>query len=376
MGMNVVHSGSTYQIYGESLQTYKQLPLGTYEVGFSKMTGFFLTAHSDLTVNEEKIYGSTPTKVEKVLRSFQLVDRNFGVILSGRKGIGKSLFARQLAIRAKEYNLPLLIVPCYIPGIADFISSVQQEVIVLFDEFEKTFGSHDGCDPQEEMLSLFDGIDNGKKLFIITCNEVHKLNSYLINRPGRFHYHFTLGNPNAQEIKEYMTDKLKPEYHNIIDKLIGFSMNVDLTYDVLRAIAFEINNGYSFSETLMDLNISKESTPYYTIRAEFNDGSCRTYTHFRMNMFSAEPVSVWLKSKSGRSEEDIRISFSPTDIIIDMNSGEMVLDPELAEFYVDEDDYDFDNATEKAKYDYLTSLKLVKITFSRIVEDFTHKYLV
>ena len=47
MGMNVVHAGSTYQIYGDSLQTYKELPVGTYEVCFSKMTGFFLTSHND-----------------------------------------------------------------------------------------------------------------------------------------------------------------------------------------------------------------------------------------------------------------------------------------------------------------------------------------
>ena len=84
--MNVVHSGSNYQIYGESLKTYSELPLGTYEVNFHKMMGFFLTSHADLVVNEEKIYGSSPAKVEKVLKSFANVDRNFGVILSGKKG--------------------------------------------------------------------------------------------------------------------------------------------------------------------------------------------------------------------------------------------------------------------------------------------------
>ena len=160
MGMNVVHSGSTFQIYGDALKTYTQLPVGTYEVCFHKMMGFYLSSHNDLSVNEDKIYGSTPTKVEKVLRGFKSVNRNFGVILSGRKGIGKSLFARQLAERAKEYELPLILVTCYYPGIADFISSIEQEVIVLFDEFEKTFADQEHSNPQEEMLPLFDGIDN------------------------------------------------------------------------------------------------------------------------------------------------------------------------------------------------------------------------
>lgn len=45
----------------------EQLPAGTYEVGFSKFSGFFLTAHNDLTVNEAKVYGCTEQKVQKLL---------------------------------------------------------------------------------------------------------------------------------------------------------------------------------------------------------------------------------------------------------------------------------------------------------------------
>ena len=374
--MNVVHSGNQFQIYGDALKTYEKLPLGTYEVNFHKMMGFFLTSHSELVVNEEKIYGSTPSKVEKVLRGFQAVDRNFGVILSGRKGIGKSLFARQLAIRAKDYGLPLILVPTYYPGIADFISSIEQEVIVLFDEFEKTFASQENSNPQEEMLPLFDGIDNGKKLFIITCNELHKLNSYLLNRPGRFHYHFVLGNPNPDEIKEYMTDKLKPEYHHLIKKLIGFSLNVDLTYDVLRAIAFELNMGYSFEETLMDLNISKEGTPKFNIRVEFSDGSYRIVNGQRINTYSNERVYVWFNDKSGHSGDSIRLDFTPSDIVLDMDNAEMTLDPSKAERYIDEDYFDMDKEEERKRYEHLCNLEITKISFTRVVDEFSYKYLV
>lgn len=374
--MNVVHSGNQFQIYGDALKTYEKLPLGTYEINFDKMMGFFLTSHSELVVNEEKIYGSTPSKVEKVLRGFQAVDRNFGVILSGRKGIGKSLFARQLAIRAKDYGLPLILVSTYYPGIADFISSIEQEVIVLFDEFEKTFADQEHNNPQEEMLPLFDGIDNGKKLFIITCNELHKLNSYLLNRPGRFHYHFVLGNPNPDEIKEYMTDKLKPEYHHLIKKLIGFSLNVDLTYDVLRAIAFELNMGYSFEETLMDLNISKEGTPKFNIRVEFSDGSCRTVNGQRINTYSNERVYVWFNNKSGHSGDSIRLDFTPSDIVLDMDHAEMTLDPSKVERYIDEDYFDMDKEEEKKCYEHLCNLEITKISFTRVVEEFSYKYLV
>ena len=374
--MNVVHAGSTYQIYGEALKTYAQLPIRTYEVGFNKMTGFFLTAHNDLSVNETKIYGSAPEKVNKVLRAFSVTDRNFGDILSGRKGIGKSLFARQLAVKAKEYNLPLIIVPEYVPGIASFLSSIEQEVIVLFDEFEKTFADQDKCSPQEELLSLFDGIDGGKKLFVITCNETSKLNSYLLNRPGRFHYHFVLGNPTPDEIKEYMTDKLAPEYHHIIKKLVSFSLNVDLTYDVLRAIAFEINMGYSFEETLMDLNISKEGCPRYNIRVDFTNGTYRVCNDQKINIYSNEMFYCWFSEKSGRSGESIRLNFYPSDMILDMDHTEMTLAPDKVEKYVDEDYFNMENEEDKKRFDYLCSLEVSKITFTRVVNDFSCKYLV
>lgn len=378
MGMNVVHSGNTFQIYGDALKTYKTLPVGTYEVCFSKMTGFFLTAHNDLTVMEEKIYGKTNEKVEKVLRSFSAVNRNFGVILSGRKGIGKSLFARQLGVRAKEFNLPLIIVSEYIPGIASFLSSIEQEVIVLFDEFEKTFAKKEDYTPQEEMLSLFDGVDNGKKLFVVTCNEVTQLSSYLLNRPGRFHYHFILGNPNPDEIKEYMMDKLKPEYHGIIKKLVSFSMNVDLTYDVLRAIAFEINNGYSFEETLMDLNISKEDTPKYTIHIQFADGTTATSDTERINTYAVETRYIWIPLKGNRSRgNSIRISFKPCDILFDLDHSEMTLDPaKLIETYVDEDYFDLDTDEGKKAYEYMRNLEITKISFERVKNEYAYKYLV
>ena len=376
MGMNIVQSGDVFQVFGESLQTFKELPVGTYEVNFSKMMGFFLSAHNDLVVAEEKIYGSTPIKVEKVLKSFNQVERNFGVILSGKKGIGKSLFARQLAVRAKDYNLPLIIVSNYIPGIANFLSSIEQEVIVLFDEFEKTFAKTEEMQPQEEMLSLFDGIDGGKKLFIITCNEVYKLNSFLLNRPGRFHYHFILGNPNPDEIKEYMMDKLKPEYHHYIKKLVSFSMNVDLTYDVLRAIAFELNNGYPFEETLMDLNISKEDSPNYKIKVEFADGHVRIVDKHRMNLYSSDKEYLWFNTASGNYKTSIRLTFSPSDVLMDLDAAEMTLDPSKVERYVDEDYYDLDKPEDKKLFDYLSNIEIKKISFERIINDFSYKYLV
>lgn len=89
--MNIVNAGSRYQVYGEDVKTYKELPIATYSVGFNPMMGFWLIKHDDLAINEDTIYGNHARRAEKILKSFAASERNFGVILSGKKGIGKSL---------------------------------------------------------------------------------------------------------------------------------------------------------------------------------------------------------------------------------------------------------------------------------------------
>ena len=374
--MNVVHSGSTFQIYGDSLKTYEQLPAGTYEVGFSKFSGFFLTAHNDLAVNEDKIYGCTEKKVQKVLNSFSKVNRNFGVILSGRKGIGKSLFARLLAVHANRAGIPLILVTEYYPGIANFLTSIEQEVIVLFDEFDKTFASKDSNVPQEELLPMFDGLDGGKKLFVVTCNEVNKLSSYLLNRPGRFHYHFVLSNPNPEEIKEYLTDKLEEKYHPLIKRVVSFAANTDLTYDILRAIAFELNNGYSFEETLSDLNISKECTPKFDVTVLFADGTKSTTTNERIDLYSVDEECLWFYVRKGTENKGIRLDFRPCDVVFDLDHAEITLAPDKIERYVDEDDFNADNEESRAMYEYLCNIPIVKVVFTRKNANPMMKYIV
>ncbi len=314
--MNVVQAGGQYQIYGESLKTYSKLPIKSYEVGFHKMMGFFLTERADLEVKEEKIYGNHRQKVCKALNAFNSSNRNFGIILSGQKGIGKSLFARLLAVEAIANGLPVITVSSYIPGIANFIGSIEQEVVVIFDEFEKTFGKmEDKPDPQEEMLSLFDGLDGGKKLFVITCNEIKKLNSYLLDRPGRFHYHFKITNPNDEEISEYLKDKLNEVYWNNIPRVINFSRMVDITYDALRAITFELNHGYSIEETFADLNIAGVSENRFDIKVLMDNGVVYSSVAHYVNLCFNGEESTWVKGYiGGKKAENLYLVFNPTEI--------------------------------------------------------------
>jgi len=365
--MNVVNSGSRYQIYGEDVKTYKRLPIASYEVSFSPMSGFFLTLRPDLAVNEDKIYGNHEVRVNKVLRSFAASTRNFGVILSGQKGIGKSLFARLLATKSIDSGLPVIMVNNSIPGVADFLASIDQEVVVIFDEFEKTFGERDDFDPQESLLSLFDGIDNGKKLFVITCNETNRLNSYLLNRPGRFHYHFTISNPSDDEIREYMTDKLKEEYHHYIERIVRFGKTVNVTYDYLRAIAFELNQGYTLEEALSDLNITRTSDVYFDVEATMTDGSVYGRYHIGLDVYSTEDRWFRAYGKFGRI---ISFEFAPADIKYDKN--QMYVLGEGIKFEIDRDDF-----SEMSDADFKkmrANLAIERITFTKCDSSASNKF--
>lgn len=294
--MKAIKIGTKVEIYNDTVLTYDELPAKAYIIRFTKMSGFYLDEYTDIEVTEDRIYGEHMKKVEKVLRTYREFNRNLGVILSGRKGIGKSLFAKLLSIEAIRSGIPMIVVDRYIPGIAAYIEAIDQRVMVLFDEFDKTFGdvrpSEGEVEPQSALLGLFDGISQGKKLFVITCNDIRKLNDFIVNRPGRFHYHFRFDYPTAEEIRIYLADKLRKKYYREIEPIVAFSRKVDLNYDCLRAIAFEINNGESFRSAIEDLNIMNLSQECYNITIHFKNGSPMCVNNKYIDFFGNEEISV------------------------------------------------------------------------------------
>ena len=299
--MKAIQTGTIYRIYDDSMQTHNQLPAQAYLACFDPQSGPFLKKYSDLKISE-KVYGVHSEKVDKVLNSFKIFNRNLGVILSGDKGIGKSLFSKLLSIKAIENGYPLIIVNSYFPGIGEYLAEIDQEIVVLFDEFDKTFelserGRRDNNaekgSPQTEMLTLFDGIAQGKKLFIVTCNDINSLSKFIVNRPGRFHYHFRFEYPTAAEIEEYLmdslnTDKAKEQIKNVI----AFSQKTKLNYDCLRSIAFELNLGLTFKEVIQDLNILNLDCERYTLVMYMDNGLRLITKNKAIDLFTDQKICV------------------------------------------------------------------------------------
>lgn len=324
--MNIINFGDTYQVYGESLTTYDKLPVGTYMVNFAQNQGFFLEKVPDLVITESKVYGPHERKADKVLRSFKGFSRNLGVILSGNKGIGKSLFVRILSAKCSEQGIPTLLVSKNIVGIGDFIQSIQQEVLVVFDEFEKIFPKtrgNDNGETQEDLLSLFDGMSSTKHLYAITVNDFYNLNDYLLNRPGRFHYHIRFNYLSPDDIKGYLTDKMDSPRPLEVEKVIAFSHRVNLNYDCLRAIAYELNMGDSFEDAIQDLNILNLDKIEYFISIEFSSGAKMSSTA-RIDTFSKD-IKLYIGAEDDDDWEGIALSFSGDSLVPQGNGFKLPL---------------------------------------------------
>ena len=228
------------------------------------------------------------------------------------------------------------------------------------------------------MLSLFDGLDGGKKLFVITCNEIRRLNEFMVDRPGRFHYHFRMGAPTDGEIKEYMEDKLQKEYWGEISRIINFSRTTEVTYDYLRAIAFDLNQGYSLEDCLADLNISGTTCNNYDITAYFADGSIYTVMNYSINLCERGMSWVWLRNMSNisqHSERNIHFGFSPKDI--QLINGELTIPVDKIRIDRDnDDDWNMNEDEIKSREQQFKSRQVVRVVLEKCINYNRERFLV
>ena len=129
-----------------------------------------------------KIYGHTDDIVKRVKAAWAASPSNLGVLLNGIKGTGKTISAQLLANWAVDNNLPVLVVRDPIP-LAEVLEAVKQDIVIIFDEFEKT---HAKKEDQQNLLSTIDGMSRHqrRRLLIFTAN--HKsLDENFVDRPRR-----------------------------------------------------------------------------------------------------------------------------------------------------------------------------------------------
>jgi hypothetical protein len=238
-----------------------RLPAGLYAVNLS-INGFYLTKTDSFKL-PERIFGDVIKFADRIIKTFGDREKSTGVLLSGLKGSGKTLLLKFVATELQKHGFPVILVnDSYNPsGLAEFISSINEECAVLFDEFEKNYKIDEDSDSaqQENLLTLFDGTIETKKLYILTCNDLDDIDDLLLNRPGRMYYHIEHSRLSDETIKEFCDAKLKNKsYVSSIIKIGG--MVGDFSFDMLDVLVEEVNR-YNISpvEALSILNIKPES---------------------------------------------------------------------------------------------------------------------
>lgn len=289
--MKVINFGdNTYRIFGDDLKVEGKLPVGTYDVLFSEMSGYSLIKRADFETTT-KVYGPHKDLVNQMITRYEQFNSNFGVILGGRKGTGKTMTARLLSEAFKAKDIPTIIISKATPGLPDFIQSIEQEVFILFDEFEKVFpkGSPDTKDLQSQFLPVFDGLSNTKHFYMVTINDYNKLNDYFLGRTGRFYYNITFDAIGKDEITEILTDKLDKSLKLDINRLSFILSIIDVNYDQLMSIIKELNLGSSIDYIFkyLNLDLSKTLTNItYDVKIFFKNGDIAEEQNLYVNIMN------------------------------------------------------------------------------------------
>lgn len=275
-----LRAGNKIRVDNGSLIVTDHLEPATYVASWSKDEGPFLVQVEDMRAGSGKIYGGRHAKVEKAFRAFKHLkeqNKSTGIMLSGPKGLGKSVVLRQIGERAMAEGLPVILVENNFPGVANFLANLG-EVVVMFDEFEKKFViDEDDNGNQDQFLSLFDGTGNTPQMYVITTNSTrpHRLSEYLLDRPGRIRYHIQLQHPTPAEVREYLSDQVPEADAEVIDQIANAQLMAPLVYDQLHAIATEMKiqgEETSMVEIFQDLNITRPTTRSVEVTVKFAGG--------------------------------------------------------------------------------------------------------
>ena len=101
-----LQSNNTYKKVEGDFSTVDVVPVGIYNLGLS-ISGWYLEKFADKFTFNYKMYGLQSEFCEHVLKTYKNTKGNFGIMLTGTKGTGKTDTAKTLA---NDFNLPVIIV--------------------------------------------------------------------------------------------------------------------------------------------------------------------------------------------------------------------------------------------------------------------------
>jgi ATPase family associated with various cellular activities (AAA) len=211
------------------------LPVGIYTLEYAPFAPMYLNLKQPKFEFPYKLYGTNERFPERVIKKYKGSNANLGVLLCGLKGTGKTVEAELICNLS---GLPVILVTQDYDKGADlihFLSTVDQEVVVMIDEYEKIFGKADG------LLSIMDGALNARqrRLFVLTANTPY-ISDAMIDRPSRIHYLKKYGNLSVAVINEVVDDMLENKAYR--EQVVEYMSVIDIvTIDIVKTIVAEVN---------------------------------------------------------------------------------------------------------------------------------------
>lgn len=222
-----------------------ELPCGTYALkcDFQNIPGgFFLDPINDFTL-PKKVYGNNNNYSDLILNKFlERTGTYTTAALSGLKGSGKTLTAKEISIKAAALGISTIVINEAYSGteLNVWLQNINQPCIIFIDEFEKIYHKKDDLN---QILTLLDGAYKSHKLVILTMNQPldEKVFPYFYNRPGRVYYNINYGALSNEVITEYCNENLNDK--NKLNEIISFSNRFTyFTIDILTILVQELNS--------------------------------------------------------------------------------------------------------------------------------------
>lgn len=262
-------NGQAYSHYNKPEEDLELLPVGIYTLEYSMM-GMYLKRKKDKFDFPYKLYGQTGFP-NRVMKTWKAGNANLGVLLCGLKGTGKTVEAEQIC---NYSNLPVILVTQDFNDGRDlirFLDTVDQDVVVMIDEYEKIFGKSNA------LLSIMDGTQNAayRRLFVLTANTA-TISDAMLDRPSRIYYLKKFGNLSTPVITEVVEDMLADR--SFLPAVVEYITTLEIiTIDIIKTVIKEVNLHNESPEKFKSyLNVTSHNTQRWDVFDE-EDNAVETW---------------------------------------------------------------------------------------------------
>ena len=111
MSSYFLKSGNCFRVTSkEALDLHESLPVGNYIVKKNDMTGELYLEAIDAFELPSKVYGSCLKDADRILNTFNTRKSTTGVLLTGEKGSGKTLLAKEVSLAGAKLGIPTIVI--------------------------------------------------------------------------------------------------------------------------------------------------------------------------------------------------------------------------------------------------------------------------